>query len=506
MNLYDDYINSNLIEGFSMDADAVIRQGTNAESKWSSYSFNKFNDYVKNKNARLPTIEEVRAIIKNNRIKPNGDIWIPAYNNGRPDWIQVSDSRKGRSHLDYYGQPSWGNSSKSHYWRGKVLVYIPINNYKNIVGFHNESSRTYSSTWRNGKIGSRYVRSTLNSPDSWVMHNNDKKYNSYGRWMIINMGTKKNISGVVIQGRKIVAQYVKAIDVYTSMNIDGPWVTQLSNKKALSGHNQTRNLYFSQPVVCQYVKFVARDWHSYPSLRADVLLYVENNYIEDRKSERKSVIKKSDIIVKVTDTQLNTSKKGEELKKRYSNMGETVKNMKNDAGKYAKELVDYKKKSTNWKADNINKQIRILKEDRDIKRKYFDTLYTLHKDQSRDIVLDNDSIYTRKNILDRRENQIEENTQKLIDIHNDIDTNTRQRRIGEERLYSDKKGFVFNIIMMLVLILVIVIIILKKYGKINSIQIHYILFIVGAIIIGLVFIREYNNKNRNYLNYQDKLF
>ena len=59
---------------------------------------------------------------------------------------------------------------------------------------------------------------------------------------------------------------------------------------------------------------------------------------------------------------------------------------------------------------------------------------------------------------------------------------------------------------MVVLFLVIGIIILKKYDKVTDIQIHYILFIVGSIVIGLIFIRENNNKNKNHLNYQDKLF
>ena len=507
MNLSDDYINGNLIEEFSMNVNPIIKQGRSADPKWSSYSFNKFNDYVKKKNARLPTVEEVRVIIKNDQIKPNGDIWMPAYNNGRPDWVQVSDGRKGRSHLDYYGNASWGNKTSSYPWRGKTLVYIPNNDYKIVIGNHPEKSRSYSSIWGNNAIGTGHAQSTINSPVAWCMNSQDRDYNK-GRWMIIDMGEIKDVAGVIIQGRargKYSNQFVKKLDVYVSKQKDRGYVKKLDNVTAITGINQTKQLHFLKKTSARYIKLVPRNWFGHPSIRVDALLYIDNN-IENRKSERKNIIKKSEVIINVTDTRTKAIKKGKELTKKYANMGETVKNMKRDAGKYANELIDYKKKSTNWKVNNINKQINILNKDRDIKRNYFDTLYNFHKDQSRDIILDNDSVHTRKNILDRREDQIETNTQHLIDLNNDLDTNIRQHRIGVERLYSDKKGFVFNLIMMVVLFLVIAIIILKKYNKVTDIQIHYILFIVGAIIIGLVFIRENNNRNRNYLNYQDKLF
>ena len=47
MNLSDDYINGNLIEEFSMNVNPIIKQGRSADPKWSSYSFNKFNEKSK---------------------------------------------------------------------------------------------------------------------------------------------------------------------------------------------------------------------------------------------------------------------------------------------------------------------------------------------------------------------------------------------------------------------------------------------------------------------------
>tara|TARA_Y100000389_G_scaffold205096_1_gene263084 strand:+ start:3640 stop:5220 length:1581 start_codon:yes stop_codon:yes gene_type:complete len=396
-----------------------------------------------------------------------------------------------------YGQ-SWSNT----------IYEVPKKyNYNLVNGNHNEKSRSYSSIWSNNRIGTGHARSTINSPQAWSLHINDRNYNR-GRWMVIDMGSIKKIGGVIIQSRGDGAsyQYVTRLDIYISDEKNGPWTMVLKDSKGISKPMETKEIHFNGIKSARYVKFVVKKWSNYPSLRADVLVYTKNNDELHRKSERQNVIKKAELVQKVDEVNYKSVKEGNDLVKKFANMGENLKKMREDSGNFQREYDDYLRKSKKWKADNIDKQMNMLNRDKSYKNKYFDTLYNFHKDLSRDKVIDAKSLKVRKNILERREDEIEDNTNNIIYMDNDIETNMRQRNISlqSEKKRENNQRFMF--LLTTILILIIICVVLKKRNIINSEMISYIIFSAIILLGGFVLMKFENNKLRSSYNYFEKIF
>ena len=404
---------------------------------------------------------------------------------------------KRLSNGNIYGQ-SWSNS---------VYMIPEKYNYKLVNGNHNEYTRTYSSTYNNDRRGNGHARSTINSPQAWSLHINDRNYNR-GRWMIIDMGKEKKIGGIIVQSRGDGAsvQYVTRLDVYIGYDIKGPWTLVMKDAKAISKPLETKELYFNGLKSARYVKIVIKKWNSYPSLRADVLVHIENDNNLYRKQERKNVLKKAELEQKIKDVNYNSVKEGNDLIKKFANMGENLKKMRSDAGSFEREYRQYVAKSQKWKGDNIDLQMNMLKRDKNYKNKYFDTLVGFHKDLSRDKVIDEESINVRKNILDKREDEIEDNTNNLIQIDNDIETNMRQKNISLQSEKKRENNQRFMALLMIILLIIIILLILKRYNKISPEAMTYVIFSSSVLLTGFVFMKYLNNKNRTKYNYFEKIF
>ena len=505
--MYDTFISNytlespEIIENFVSSDKRIIKQGANAKSEWSKFSFNDFNNLI-SKGYRLPTVNEVRRIIDQNIIKETHDTWVPAWNNNKPDWVQVSDYRKKTSHLEKYGYPSWGNNNRNEEYRGKVLIYFKLDDYNIVIGNHPENTRSYSSRWKNKAW---FAQSTLNSRTCWVMTSKD--ISRRDGWMIIDMGKQKNIAGVIIRNRHDVPlQYVTKLDVYVSVNKQGPWIKKIDNGQGVKIIDEPTRILFTKQIEARYVKLVPKKWNRYPSIRVDVLIYTKNNDIENKKIVRSQIIKKKELIHNINEIKLNSQKEGKALNTKFSDMGDNLKEMKENAGNYENELKQYKQKSINWKLKNIDYQYNTLKKDKAIKNNYFDTLYNFHNDLSRDIVIDEESINIHQQLLHRRENEIENNTQDIIDLENNLDTYKRQNNILIDGELNKQNNLTFYGLLSFILIIILILSILKIKNKITNEKFTYIIFIIIMLFIGFTVIKWDNLKNRSAYNYQNKIF
>ena len=81
---------------------------------------------------------EVRAALDRGLDCGTADSWVPVHRaDGTKDWVQVADSRKGKSHVDEYGFPSWSDDKSHHQfsvtWKTRNLLYIPCPYLSNVT-------------------------------------------------------------------------------------------------------------------------------------------------------------------------------------------------------------------------------------------------------------------------------------------------------------------------------------------------------------------------------------
>ena len=76
-----------------------------------------------------------------------------------------------------------------------------------------ETSRSYSSRWKDAPIGLRHAQSTLDSPQAW-----SAKANDLNQWVELDLGATMEVVGVITQGRRDYDQYVKTYKVDTSID------------------------------------------------------------------------------------------------------------------------------------------------------------------------------------------------------------------------------------------------------------------------------------------------
>ena len=140
--------------------------------------------------------------------------------------------------------------------------------------------KMYSSTrcWARDRIGYRYNRPQLDSPDAWVP---DWRYGHwrYGRnperdsaWLQMDAGSEQTIMGVVTQGRYAGNQHVTTFGVKVSS--DGTTWEDVDCGNFFSGSDwrTKRSNKFYEPVKGRYIRIYPKTWHGWPSLRAGLLL------------------------------------------------------------------------------------------------------------------------------------------------------------------------------------------------------------------------------------------
>jgi len=92
--------------------------------------------------------------------------------------------------------------------------------------------------------------------------------------LAVDMKTSYLVTGVAVQGRADAAQWVKRFSVSTSEN-GSNWVSQ-GTFNGNFDHLSVCRVRFKSPVLARFVKFIVLQYHVYPSMRVDVLVYDAN--------------------------------------------------------------------------------------------------------------------------------------------------------------------------------------------------------------------------------------
>jgi len=137
-----------------------------------------------------------------------------------------------------------------------------------------ESTRSYSSIWKNGATGTGHARSMLDSPQAWSAARKEK-----GQWMQMDLGAPVEVAGVVMQGRADAADWdPQSVTKYSvEHSADGATFSEVAGVFTRSSsdwdfrHSRETSL-FPQVVVARYVRIIVQEWNGHPSIRAGVLV------------------------------------------------------------------------------------------------------------------------------------------------------------------------------------------------------------------------------------------
>ena len=374
--------------------------------------------------------------------------------------------------------------------------------YRLTIGNHPENTRTYSSIWGNNRIGTGHARSTINSPQAW-----SARYNRRGEWMIIDMGYEKRIGGIIIQTRRPRYDYqlVTRVNVYTKDNT-GVWTKQLVDAEATQKRNTTRKIEFHGIVLARWVKIEVLQWSGHISMRADVLM------VDDESKKLLDVkTKEHDRFIKIyeqkyKEIKANAKKYLESIKnknagknKEYAKISYALQQIKGKLDAYKTGATDYRKDSYKLFSDNM-----VL--DKEEVNQYFKTLYDLHKDQSRDISLDDRSLKTVNSVIERRRKKIAQNNIILKDLDNYIDTYGRHKISILDKIIRRENTSIYMKLTTICLMIVIFIYILKLLMNLDGNQCLYISYFVIALFIGFGLLKFIQDKNNSDYNYEQKKF
>jgi len=91
--------------------------------------FDELQCHAESKGMRIPTNHEVRESLRGSPAPgcAGKDVWSPSFNNGKPDWMQIGDliHEPGKSHLEHFGYPGWGNDSGHPYSPVMLMAWHP---------------------------------------------------------------------------------------------------------------------------------------------------------------------------------------------------------------------------------------------------------------------------------------------------------------------------------------------------------------------------------------------
>ena len=159
----------------------------------------------------------------------------------------------------------------------------------------------------------------------------------------------------------------------------------------------------------------------------------------------------------------------------------------------------------------INKRIMVNKKDfentRDLGKKYFNTLFNFHKDDIDTINRDSATINATNGVYITDTDRINKNKTKLADLNTNLYTVNRQNSILYQSLLKHNGVELTFKLLTGYFIIIIILLILKNKNIINDTNIvSYIIFVITIILLGVIFFRIINSKNRSLYNYQNKVF
>lgn len=412
------------------------------------------------------------------------NVWAPAYSNNKRN-VMFNKLEKARYVWIYPTQ--WGGHMSM-----RADVYVEKTpKFKLAVGNHGENTRTYSSIYGNNRIGTGHARSTINSPQAWSAARNRR-----GEWMTIDMGVDKKIGGVIIQGRNRYNQFVRNINVYTKDTVNNEWSKQIIGAKANELYNETKRIQFPALTLARWVKIEVVNWAYHISMRADVLLIDDNTkkIFEKKDRDHKKYIKifeEQYRVAKDKATQYlkNIKNKNADKNKDFMKALYELEQIKGKLDNYRKGATEHRKDRLNLYSDNM-----VL--DKEQLNNYFNELYNFHKDISRDMSLDERSLKTGRDVVQRRKQKVLQNSKILSDLENLVDTSTRQGHIMINSVMGRDGTYNYFRITAICLLILVFIYILKKLKLIgDKISLYFSYGIIG-LFVGILLLQFLNDKNR----------
>ena len=132
-----------------------------------------------------------------------------------------------------------------------------------------DSMRSASGTW--GERGLNFKLETcgnsmIDSPGSWCANPS-----AIGQWIQLDNGKLGSISGIITQGRKNSAQWVKSFKVKYKDESGSWWDVDGKTFKGNIDKNTKVTTTFSKPVVTRYIRIYPQSWNGHMSMRVDMI-------------------------------------------------------------------------------------------------------------------------------------------------------------------------------------------------------------------------------------------
>ena len=110
--------------------------------------------------------------------------------------------------------------------------------------------------------------SALGSATAWVA-----QHKNQDQWMIIDLGERMSVQGIIVSGRNGGAhgQKVTRVRVEVADGADGPWTECGEHECRVVQHNDEKRIVFDAAVAGRHVKLSPRVWEQHISMRCGVI-------------------------------------------------------------------------------------------------------------------------------------------------------------------------------------------------------------------------------------------
>ena len=130
------------------------------------------------------------------------------------------------------------------------------------------AGHSYSSTYNDDSAGTGHGRGQLDSALAWTAKSNDAE-----QWMLLDLGKLDTVGGVVTQGRHDSGFRVTSYTV--SVSLDGSTWSAVDDGATFAGNtdsDESKSSYFESPVAARFVRIEPKEWDSYISMRAGLIV------------------------------------------------------------------------------------------------------------------------------------------------------------------------------------------------------------------------------------------
>jgi hypothetical protein len=130
-----------------------------------------------------------------------------------------------------------------------------------------ETQRSYSSVYGGDAPGVGHARSTLASQDGWTA-----EYSYPGEYIQMDLGTRKDIGGVVLLGRKDKSEWVSGYKVLTTSDPSLKSWTEIQGVFDGNSDSSTKVYGTFKPILARFVRIVVTHWNQHLATRAGLLV------------------------------------------------------------------------------------------------------------------------------------------------------------------------------------------------------------------------------------------